>query len=227
MISQSHGARWIQVHHLNLCLTEKCSNPSTSTGRRPPPYQETHSLDSLDTSNWESGAKTPPAICQIHQGFWWTWRRRTPSSMTIWSQDRFKRDLHPKGSKNWSCELQGNGGVQSIHWWTSQIWQNQEISIPASLTIFLCPKEGWRTSSFPGVTHSVWKDSWGLLSLDGRYSRRDRRPSSTVDQGEWSEELPREWSDKLPREWSDKLPRVWSRELPKVSRDSRSETQRH
>ena len=31
------------------------------------------------------------------------------------------------------------------------------------------------------VTHSVQKDSRGLLSLDGRYSRRDRRPSSTVD----------------------------------------------
>ena len=31
------------------------------------------------------------------------------------------------------------------------------------------------------VTRSVQKDSKGLLSLDGRYSRRDRRPSSTVD----------------------------------------------
>ena len=32
-----------------------------------------------------------------------------------------------------------------------------------------------------GVTRSVQKDSRGLLSLDGRYSRRDQRPSSTVD----------------------------------------------
>ena len=31
------------------------------------------------------------------------------------------------------------------------------------------------------VTRSVQKDSWGLLLLDGRYSRRDQRPSSTVD----------------------------------------------
>ena len=31
------------------------------------------------------------------------------------------------------------------------------------------------------VTRSVQKDSWELLSLDRRYSRRDRRPSSTVD----------------------------------------------
>ena len=31
------------------------------------------------------------------------------------------------------------------------------------------------------VTRSVQKDSWGLLLLDGQYSRRDQRPSSTVD----------------------------------------------
>ena len=31
------------------------------------------------------------------------------------------------------------------------------------------------------VMRSVQKDSWGLLLLDGRYSRRDRCPSSTVD----------------------------------------------
>ena len=31
------------------------------------------------------------------------------------------------------------------------------------------------------VTRSVQKDFWGLLLLDGRYSRRDQRPSSTVD----------------------------------------------
>ena len=31
------------------------------------------------------------------------------------------------------------------------------------------------------VMHNIQKDSWGLLSLDGQYSRRDRRPSSTVD----------------------------------------------
>ena len=33
------------------------------------------------------------------------------------------------------------------------------------------------------VTCSIQKDSWGLLLLDGRYSRRDQRPSSTVDGG--------------------------------------------
>ena len=37
--------------------------------------------------------------------------------------------------------------------------------------------------SRPSVTRSVQKDSWGLLLLGGRYSRRDRRPPSTVDKG--------------------------------------------
>ena len=49
---------------------------------------------------------------------------------------------------------------------------SKELSI-VDVIVFFCGGEG--------VTHSVQKDSRGLLSLDGRYSRRDQRPSSTVD----------------------------------------------
>ena len=69
-----------------------------------------------------------------------------------------KRRL-PNGSRD------SRGETQVHYYYVDQEWR----------LLYRC--EGISTR---GVTCSVQKDSRGLLSLDGRYSQRDRRPSSTV-----------------------------------------------